>query len=207
MGIEVFPEWAPGGAEQFKEMVKDIFFDRTRIYRVIPGVGCSFGISGNTHTSRRWRDQVIRFEAAQVGNDRGMIGFADTGSVEQRSTQLWVNFRNNPALDAKVAPFGKVIRGLDLLERAYAEYGDGPDFARLPSQKPAEGEPPVLYEGPSMGRLYDEGDSYIDANFPLLSRILAADFIQHKDGNPVTVSIPHIDRDHEHISRFHHDEL
>jgi cyclophilin family peptidyl-prolyl cis-trans isomerase len=37
MQIEVFPEWAPLGAEQFKEMVKDIYFDNTHIFRVVSG--------------------------------------------------------------------------------------------------------------------------------------------------------------------------
>jgi hypothetical protein len=95
---------------------------------------------------------------------------------------------------------------MDLLERVYAGYGDGTDFARLPMQK-AELAPGALYNGPMEGVIYDQGKSYLEEEFPLLSRIIAADFIQHKDGKPVTVSVPHIDKHPEQIKDWHHNEL
>jgi hypothetical protein len=96
----------------------------------------------------------------------------------------------------------QVTKGMDILERIYADYGDGPDFTRLPSQT-AELAPGALYNGPIEGEIYSKGSSYLDDEFPLLSKILAADFIQVKGGKPVTVSIPHIDMHPEHIKDWH----
>jgi cyclophilin family peptidyl-prolyl cis-trans isomerase len=136
-GIEVFPEWAPHSAKHFKLMVQENLFDRSHIHRVVPGVGCLFGIPGNPHSAKRHKSTAIEPDSVQVSNAEGMVSFAafsTTGDNKGESVpQLWVNFVDNPQLDSQgYAPFGKVIKGFDLLVRSSTAYGPGADSPDIP---------------------------------------------------------------------------
>jgi len=58
--LEVHPEWAPLGAERFKLLLSEKFFDSVKFFRVIEGFVAQFGISGSPSIASKWRPQTIQ---------------------------------------------------------------------------------------------------------------------------------------------------
>ena len=51
---------------------------------------------------------------------------AGRGRADTRTTQARINYHDNEGLDSQgFAPFGKVTSGMDVVEKLYAEYGEG----------------------------------------------------------------------------------
>jgi cyclophilin family peptidyl-prolyl cis-trans isomerase len=68
-------------------------------------------------------------------NQRGFITFANTGQPNSRGTNVFINFKDNSFLDKqRFAPFGEVTKGMDVVEKITAEYGEKPDQNSINSQ-------------------------------------------------------------------------
>ena len=73
-------------------------------------------------------------------NVKGTLTYAHLGP-NSRSTQLFINLKDNKTLDKQgFAPIGKVISGMDTVERLYSSYGEmaprgqGPDPSQIEAQ-------------------------------------------------------------------------
>lgn len=131
------------------------FWDDCRIFRVIPGFIVQFGINGDPAVQSKWRGQNLKDDPVKVTNARGTVVFATAGP-NSRTTQIFINTRNqgNAFLDNQgFSPIGKVIEGMDVVDRMYAGYGEG-----APAGK-----------GPNQGKIQLQGNSYLTQNFPKLS--------------------------------------
>jgi peptidyl-prolyl cis-trans isomerase A (cyclophilin A) len=137
--VQVNRAWAPLGAQRFYGLVRNGYYDGVRFFRVIPGFMAQFGVHGVPAVNDAWSNESIADDPVLVSNTRGMVTYAKAGP-ETRTTQVFVNYRDNSALDADgFAPFGRVIEGMDVVDRLYGEYGEtapggaGPDYACLVS--------------------------------------------------------------------------
>jgi peptidyl-prolyl cis-trans isomerase A (cyclophilin A) len=156
--IEVHRDWAPQGADRFYNLVKNGFYDDVRFFRVIPGFMAQFGIHGDPAVAAAWRPAQIKDDPVKQSNKRGFVTFATAGP-NTRTTQLFVNFGDNAALDKQgFAPFGQVTTGMDVVDKIYDGYGEG-----APRGK-----------GPDQGRVQSEGNAYLTKEFPRLDYIKAA---------------------------------
>jgi len=157
--IEVHREWAPLGAARFHELVRDRYYDDTRVFRVVAGRWAQFGIHGDPRVSARWRRRTIEDDPPRVSNTRGTVAFA-FAVPRGRTTQVFISLADYPALDAQgFAPFGRVTSGMDVadaLESAYGETAGG--GIRAGHQDP----------------VFTGGNAYLDREFPRLDRILRA---------------------------------
>lgn len=151
-------DWAPKGAQRLVQLVDAGHFDNCAFFRVIRGFVSQFGISGNTTQQALWRPRPIRDEDRVVGtNARGTITFAHAGP-NTRSTQLFINLGNNKRLDKEnFPPVAEIVDGLQWIDQIHVTGEGGP-------QGP----------GPNQGQLQRNGDTYLQANFPMLSRIRTA---------------------------------
>ena len=132
--IEVHRDWAPIGAERFYQLVKDGYYDECRYFRVVPGFMVQFGISGDPEVHKKW-DRNIRDDAVKQSNKRGFVTFAKTGSPNSRTTQIFVNYGDNSRLDGDAfAPFGKVIDGMENVDRINPKNGESPDQSMITNQ-------------------------------------------------------------------------
>jgi len=157
--IQVTREWAPNGADRFYNLVKNGFFDEGRFFRAIPGFMVQFGISGDPAVAAVWRNARIPVDPVKQSNRKGFITFAMGGSPDTRTTQVFINFRNNSNLDGMgFAPFGEVSSGIENVDKIYTGYGEG-----------APGG-----SGPNQGRVQMEGNAFLMKSFPKLDFIKKA---------------------------------
>src|SRR6266699_2796784 len=120
--IAVHRAWAPLGADRFYNLVRSGYYDGVRFFRVLPGFMAQFGIHGDTTVTAVWREQRIPDDLVRRTNVRGMVTFATAGPGT-RTTQVFINYRNNDRLDAMgFAPFGQVVVGMDVVDKLYGGY-------------------------------------------------------------------------------------
>ncbi len=132
--VEVHRAWAPNAADHFYALVKSGFYDEARFFRVVPNFMVQFGIAGDPAVQAKNRAS-IKDDPVKESNQRGYVTFAQTSAPNSRSTQIFVNFKDNSFLDSqRFAPFGKVISGMDAVDKINAEYREKPDQGAIQSQ-------------------------------------------------------------------------
>jgi peptidyl-prolyl cis-trans isomerase A (cyclophilin A) len=156
--VEVHRDWAPNGADRFYNLVKNGFYDNVRFFRVISGFMVQFGISGDPKISAPWREARIPDDPVKQSNKRGMITYAMAGP-NTRTSQVFINFADNANLDnSGFAPFGRIVSGMDVVDKLNAEYGEGAPRGR----------------GPEQGRLQMEGNAYLAKEFSRMDYVKKA---------------------------------
>jgi len=150
--VEVHRAWAPKGADRFYNLVKNGYYDDCRFFRVVPDFMVQFGINGDPKLQALWKEARITDDPVKESNKRGYITFATSGA-NTRTTQVFINFKNNGGLDAQgFAPFGQVASGMDVVDKINAQYG----------------------QQPNQGRVQAEGNVYLTKEFPKLDYVKKA---------------------------------
>eukprot|EP00462_Mataza_sp_D1_P025198 CAMPEP_0175146384 /NCGR_PEP_ID=MMETSP0087-20121206/15352_1 /TAXON_ID=136419 /ORGANISM="Unknown Unknown, Strain D1" /LENGTH=253 /DNA_ID=CAMNT_0016431347 /DNA_START=28 /DNA_END=786 /DNA_ORIENTATION=- len=120
--VEVYPEWAPRGAKQFLLLAENQFWSQNRIFRVAldsqtgERFVSQFGISGDPALNSKYEKLTIEDDPAKESNVRGTVVFAATKSPNSRSTQIFINNKDNTFLDPDFPPVGRVILGMDVVD-------------------------------------------------------------------------------------------
>ena len=119
--LELFPQHAPITVNNFVFLVQDGFYDGITFHRVIS----SFMIQGGDPTGSGRGGPGYRFEDEFKGNplhhERGVISMANAGPGTNGS-QFFITHGPQPHLDGKHTVFGKVTKGLDVVDAI--EQGD-----------------------------------------------------------------------------------
>ena len=159
--ITVHRDWAPIGADRFYNLVKAGFYDEVRFFRVLPDFMAQFGIHGRPSVMEAWRPARLKDDPVKQSNLRGYVTFA-TGGPNTRTTQLFINFKDNAPLDRQgFAPIGEVTDGMAIVDSLYSGYGEG-----APRGK-----------GPDQGAMNMEGNAYLAKSFPKLDYIKSATIV------------------------------
>jgi peptidyl-prolyl cis-trans isomerase A (cyclophilin A) len=160
--VEAHREWAPVGADRFYNLVKNGFYDGNCFFRVISGFMAQFGIHGDAKIAAVWRQQQMQDDPVKASNKRGYLSYAMAGP-NTRTTQLFINYTDNSRLDQMgFAPIGRVVEGMEVVDRLYAGYGEGGPQGK----------------GPNQGRIQTEGSAYLTKDFPQLDCITRAAIIE-----------------------------
>ena len=133
MEIELYPEIAPETCANFEKLVKDGFYNGLTFHRIIRGFMIQGGCpKGNGTGGPGWQ---IKGEFAANGwkNDlkhtRGVISMARAGHPDSAGSQFFIMHEDAPHLDGQYAAFGKVVEGMDVVDRIAAVrtlWGDRP---------------------------------------------------------------------------------
>jgi peptidyl-prolyl cis-trans isomerase A (cyclophilin A) len=154
--VEARRDAAPKGADRFYNLVRAGFYDGTRIFRVVPGFVLQFGLPKDPAVAATWREARIGDDPVRGSNTRGTMTFATAGP-NTRTTQLFINFKDNPRLDRMgFAPFARVVEGMEVVDAVNAEYG----------------------ERPQQDRIQAEGEAYLGREFPRLDLIRSAKVLE-----------------------------
>ncbi|MCR5004380.1 MAG: peptidylprolyl isomerase [Clostridiales bacterium] len=118
--LELYPQYAPITVENFIKLVKDGFYDGLTFHRVISGFmiqgGCPLG------NGTGGPGYEIKGEFAQNGVDnplkhtRGVISMARSMMPDSAGSQFFIMHQDAPHLDGGYAAFGKVTKGIEVVD-------------------------------------------------------------------------------------------
>jgi len=153
--VTVTRAWAPIGADRFYNLVKHHFYDNASFFRVVPSFVVQFGLSAYPPVSAAWENANIKDEPVVGSNKRGYLTYAKTSLPNTRSTQIFINLKDNAGLDGQgFSPFGYVdAQGMKVVDMLYDQYGDS---------------------GPEQDQISKLGKPYIDKGWPKLDSIKTA---------------------------------
>ena len=154
--IELYPEIAPNTVRNFVSLVKKGFYDGLTFHRIIPGFmiqgGCPEG-TGMGNPGYRIKGEFTRNQFQNnLKHSRGVISMARAMNFDSAGSQFFIMHENSPHLDGQYASFGKVIAGMDVVDKianVKTDYNDMPDEPQVMAKvtvENAEGieEPEIL---------------------------------------------------------------
>ena len=121
MEAELYPNIAPKTVDNFISLVKDGFYDGLTFHRVVSGFMIQGGDptgtgSGGLNKTIKGEFQANGFDNA-LKHERGVISMARLGSdYNSASSQFFIVHETYPSLDGHYAAFGKVIKGIEIVD-------------------------------------------------------------------------------------------
>lgn len=133
--------WSPKGVDRLYSLIKNNYYTDMAIFRVVPNFVAQFGIHKDSTINKAWNNFTLKDEPVIIKNDSMSISFA-RGGANTRTTQIFINLKNNHRLDtlnyggAKGFPVvAKVTNGFNNVLKFYDKYGDKLGFRQDSIQK------------------------------------------------------------------------
>ena len=131
MKLELYPEAAPITVENFLKLVEQGFYDGLIFHRVIPEFMIQGGDPQGTGMGGA-KDKIKgEFIANGVNNPikhtRGVISMARSQMPNSASSQFFIMHKDAPHLDGQYAAFGKVVEGIETVDKIAAVKTDFTD--------------------------------------------------------------------------------
>ncbi|MCI5620579.1 MAG: peptidylprolyl isomerase [Lachnospiraceae bacterium] len=133
MKAELYPEIAPNTVNNFISLINKGFYDGVIFHRVIKGFMLQGGDPDGNGTGGP--GYSIKGEFSQNGfkNDlkhtEGVLSMARTMIPDSAGSQFFIMHKNAPHLDGAYAAFGKIIEGMDVVNKiaeVHTDYSDRP---------------------------------------------------------------------------------
>ena len=118
---ELYPDIAPNTVANFVSLVQKGFYNDLIFHRVIPGFMIQGGCPNGTGMGGPGYEIPGEFTANGFPNDlkhtRGVLSMARTMIPDSAGSQFFLMHEDSPHLDGQYAAFGKVIEGMDVVDR------------------------------------------------------------------------------------------
>lgn len=119
--IELDSENAKETVDNFIKLVKEGFYDHLTFHRIIKGFMIQGGDPLGNGTGGSDKTIKGEFKANGVNNNlshkRGVISMARANDYNSASSQFFICHQDCPYLDGLYASFGKVINGMDTVDK------------------------------------------------------------------------------------------
>ena len=125
--LEMLPEIAPKHVERMKTLAREKAYDNVCFHRVIDGFMAQTGdvANGNMEKGFNLRSAGtggsqypdVKAEFSGVPHDRGTIGAARSSNPNSANSQFFINFSDNHFLNRQYTVYGRVISGMDLVDK------------------------------------------------------------------------------------------
>lgn len=120
--IELYNDKAPISAKNFEDYIKADFYRGTIFHRVIPDFMIQGGGMDAQMAEKQTRAPIKNESYNGLKNTRGTLAMARTNDPNSASSQFFINtvdndFLNKSAMNAGYAVFGKVIKGMDVVDK------------------------------------------------------------------------------------------
>ena len=118
---ELYPEVAPNTVNNFINLVKKGFYNGLIFHRVINGFMIQGGCPDGIGTGGPGYSIKGEFSQNGVANDLahtpGVLSMARAMHPDSAGSQFFIMHKTSPHLDGSYAAFGKVIEGLDVVDK------------------------------------------------------------------------------------------
>ncbi len=120
--IELYPDVAPNTVNNFISLIKNGFYDNNKFHRLMPG----FVLQGGDPTGTGTGDPGYKIRGEFTNNGfennlkhtKGVVSMArGSYSMDSAGSQFFIMLGDSDFLDGDYAAFGKVIDGMDLVEK------------------------------------------------------------------------------------------
>ncbi len=126
--IELFEDVAPNHVKRIKELANDGKYDNVVFHRVIDGFmaqtgDVKFGNAESKEFDLRRAGMGgsdlpdLKQEFSSLPHDRGTLSMARSSDPNSANSQFFICFKPAPFLDRQYTVFGKVIEGMDLVDK------------------------------------------------------------------------------------------
>ena len=126
--IELFPDVAPNHVKRIKELADNGKYDNVVFHRVIDGFMAQTGDVkfGNSNTSDFDLRRAVmggsdlpdlKQEFNSLPHDRGTLSMARSSDPNSANSQFFICFKPAPFLDRQYTVFGKVIEGMEFVDK------------------------------------------------------------------------------------------
>lgn len=129
--VELYPTIAPNTVYNFISLVKNKFYDGLTFHRVIPEFMIQGGDPYGNGAGGPGYSIKGEFESNGISNTllhtRGVISMARSNDPNSGGSQFFIMVADSPNLDGDYAAFGKVISGMEEVDRIVNVERDGND--------------------------------------------------------------------------------
>ena len=118
---ELYPEAAPITVENFLNLIEKRFFDGMVFHRIIEGFmiqGGGYDEEGNQKPADSIKGEFLSngFQNP-IKHERGVLSMARTSFPNSASSQFFIMHKAAPHLDGEYAAFGKVTKGIEVVDK------------------------------------------------------------------------------------------
>ncbi|MFA5659314.1 MAG: peptidylprolyl isomerase [Oscillospiraceae bacterium] len=131
--LELYPDIAPITCENFIKLVKESFYDGLIFHRVIKDFmiqgGCPEGTGMGGPKEKIKGEFLSNGVPNSIKHERGVISMARSQSPNSAGSQFFIMHKDSLHLDGQYAAFGRVIEGIDVVDKiaeAEVDYNDRP---------------------------------------------------------------------------------
>jgi len=125
--IELLPDVAPKHSERMKELARAGAYDNVVFHRVIEGFMAQTGDVANGNTEANFSIHRagtggsdlpnLPAEFSKLPHDRGTLGAARSQNPNSANSQFFINFKDNHFLNGQYTVYGRVIEGMDNVDK------------------------------------------------------------------------------------------
>ena len=133
MKAELYPEIAPATVKNFVDLAAKGFYNGLIFHRVIPGFMIQGGDPEGTGMGGPGYTIKGEFTANSFRNDlrhtRGVLSMARAMDPDSAGSQFFIMHEDSPHLDGQYAAFGKLIEGIEVVDKIASvrtDYNDRP---------------------------------------------------------------------------------
>ena len=134
--IELYPDKAPNHVKRFKDLAAKGLYDGVVFHRVIDGFMAQSGdVKFGNSNSKDFNLSLagtggsdmpdLKSEFSDIPHDRGVLSAARSADPNSANSQFFICFQPAPHLDRQYTVFGKVIKGMEFIDKI--KKGEGPN--------------------------------------------------------------------------------
>jgi dolichyl-diphosphooligosaccharide--protein glycosyltransferase len=124
--IEFFPDVAPMHVSNFEKLADSGFYNGTVFHRIVKG----FVIQGGDQNTKNNTNKAawgtgdpgykIKAEFSNIPHDRGIVSMARSSDPDSAGSQFFIVLNDSRFLDNQYTVFGRVINGMDVVDKIAA---------------------------------------------------------------------------------------
>ena len=134
--LELYSDVAPNHVARFKDLAKKGLYDGVVFHRVIDGFMAQSGdVKFGNSNSKDFNLSLagtggsdmpdLKSEFSDIPHDRGVLSAARSADPNSANSQFFICFQPAPHLDRQYTVFGKVIKGMEFIDKI--KKGEGPN--------------------------------------------------------------------------------